>query len=90
VFVFFFVLLMLLFPIGIFAGVCGAVVSAICGTVPEGGKATLSADTSWFCSGARWWSAPSFGALALFACPAAAALTGCRAPHACAAPSAAF
>ena len=52
VFVFFFVRLMLLFPIGTFAGVCGTVVSAICGTVPDGGKATLSVDSSWFCSGA--------------------------------------
>ncbi|KAL4421157.1 hypothetical protein ABPG77_000792 [Micractinium sp. CCAP 211/92] len=47
--VFIFVLAMLLFPIGTFAGICGTIVTGICG---GGGTSsdTLSANGSWFCS----------------------------------------
>ncbi|KAL4451743.1 hypothetical protein ABPG75_007405 [Micractinium tetrahymenae] len=45
--VFLFVLVMLLFPIGTFAGICGTIVKGICN---GNSSDTLSANGSWFCS----------------------------------------
>ena len=44
---------MILFPIGTFAGICGTIVSSICGPVTD--KTTLSGQSSWFCSDA-WFA----------------------------------
>jgi DNA-binding transcriptional MerR regulator len=44
------VVVMLLIPIGLFAGICGTIVSSVCADTPEGTTQGVNASQTWFCS----------------------------------------